>query len=82
MKRDDPKAFADAVDFDEKLRWPFGMGRLNDGQTERDYLENNEPSKVKGSVFPAYLLSQCVPLGEMDLPEVDEGAAESFGGEC
>jgi hypothetical protein len=82
MRRDDPTSFADAVDFDEKLRWPFGMGRLNDGQTERDYREGNEPSKVKGAKYPAYLLSKCIPLGEIELPQVDEDASESFGGEC
>jgi hypothetical protein len=83
MKRDDPESWTDAVDFDTKLRHPFGLGRLNDGRTETDYLDGNVPEgRVKGSLYPAYLLPSCVPLAEAELPKIEEGASESFGGEC
>jgi hypothetical protein len=83
MKRDDPEEFADAVDFDTKLRHPFGLGRLNDGRTETDYLDGRVPEgREKGSIYPAYLLPSCTPLAEAELPAIEEGASESFGGEC
>lgn len=69
LKATDPDAFADAVDFDEKLRWPDGHGVIN-----------KTPANVKGAKFAAYVHPSCKPLGEVEL--VDDGGGESFGGEC
>lgn len=66
IQQDDPAAFADAVDFDIKLRDPHGEGRLN--------------GRVKGAAFAAYVHPSCKPLGEIEF--VDDGKSESFGGEC
>ena len=69
MKRDDPASFADAIDFDERLRWPDGRGVIN-----------KTAANVKGAKFPAFVHSSCKPLGEIEF--VDDGEGESFGGEC
>ena len=69
MRRDDAASWADAIDFDEKLRWPEGRGRLNH-------------SYVKGASFPAFVHPSCVPLAEVNLDLVDIDGPESFGGEC
>lgn len=83
LKRDDPESFASAVEFDERLRHPHGMGRLNDGYTEADYLQGREPEgKVKGLTFPAYVHPSCVPLKEIAWPDPGDDESESFGGEC
>jgi hypothetical protein len=78
MKAEQPDAFAVAVDFDIRLRFPEGKGRLNDGLSTEDYLL--EVSYIKGSEFPAYIHSSLTPLGDVELPEwtgQDDGA---FGG--
>ncbi len=78
MKAEQPDAFAVAVDFDVRLRFPEGRGRLNDGLSSDDYL--TEVSYIKGSEFPAFIHSSLKPLGEVELPEwtgQDDGA---FGG--
>ncbi len=69
MKATDPQAWAEAVDFDEKLRWPDGQGVIN-----------KTPANVKGAKFPAFVHPSCKPLAELEL--VDDGGGESFGGEC
>lgn len=66
LKATDPQAWADAVDFDRKLRDPNGEGRLN--------------GRVKGASFPAFVHPSCKPLEELEL--ADDGGGESFGGEC
>lgn len=82
MKRDEPEAFEDACDFDEKLRHPHGMGRLNDGLTEADYLAGGATrAHIKGAQFPAYLHPSLRPLREIDFSGVDPEGAENFGGE-
>jgi hypothetical protein len=98
MERDDPEAFAVAVAQDLALREPFGRGRLNDGKTRADYLEDGDHGyRVKGAIFPAYLYKTTptdrggdlepstgrpIALGDVTWPEVDDTAAETFGGEC
>ena len=77
LKNQDPDAWADAVDFDEKLRWPHGKGRINWGVSGGEQFPV-EPSKLKGSLFPAFVHSSCKPLGEIDFK--DDGSGEDFGG--
>ncbi len=84
MERDEPEAFQDAVEFDIQLRHPNGMGRLNDGLTEADYLAARGADireKITGAKCPAYLHSSCTPLGEVDFSKVDPDGEENFGGE-
>jgi hypothetical protein len=75
MKKHQPEEFAEAVDFDTRLRWPDGEGRLN---WRVGLQEGEEPSTLKGAQYPAYVHSSCRPLGEIEF--VDDGTGENFGG--
>ena len=78
MRAEQPEAFASAVDFDRQLRHPKGLGRLNDGRTTQDYLE--DVHYLKGSEFPAYMHSSLKPLDQVDLPEWTGQDDAAFGG--
>lgn len=77
MKRDHPEEFARAVEFDEKLRFPFGRGRLNWGVGGGEQFPV-EPSRLKGALHPAFVHPSCKPLGEIEFK--DNGQGEAFGG--
>lgn len=75
MKKHQPEEFAEAVDFDNRLRWPDGKGRLN---WRIGLADGEQPSTLKGAQFPAYVHNSCVPLSEIEF--VDDGTGENFGG--
>jgi hypothetical protein len=82
MKRDDPASFAEAVDFDRKLRDPLGLGRMNDGLSLADYYDGKTPT-LKGAEHAAYVHPSCTPLDELALDQIGlDDETESFGGEC
>jgi len=85
IKYTDPDGWADAVDFDRRLRHPHGMGRLNDGLSEADYLAGcgaDVRARIKGAIYPVYLHPSCKPLDEVDLPrDLMDDEAENFGGD-
>jgi hypothetical protein len=82
LQRDDPATFEDACDFDEKMRHPFGMGRLNDGRSEADYLAGGAVREtMTGALYPAYLHKSCRPLREIDFSHIDPDGDENFGGD-
>jgi hypothetical protein len=85
IKYTQPDTWADAVDFDRRLRHPHGMGRINDGLSEADYLAGcgtDVRQRITGAIYPVYLHPSCKPLDEVDLPrELLENETENFGGD-